>query len=110
MEFRNLTPFPAIAFDAIDQHDQRFHSVVMRLTFEVQDDGSLLLAPVQTPLAMTDEFYGDANRSSVRQESDLAPYKPRTDVIVIAHACVPQGKPSTLFGAESLFEGDGRAA
>lgn len=105
MEFRNLTPFPAIAFDGIDQHDQRFHSVVMRLTFEVQDDGTLLLAPAQTPLAMTDEFYGEANRSSVRQESDLAPYKPHTDVIVIADACAPQGKPSKLFGVALKING-----
>jgi hypothetical protein len=105
MEFRNLTPFPAIAFDSIDQHDQRFHSVVMRLTFEVQDDGKLSLAPVQTPLAMTDEFYGEANRSSVKQESDLAPYKPHTDVIVIANACAPQGKPSKLFGVALKING-----
>lgn len=105
MEFRNLTPFPAIAFDGIDQHDQRFHSVVMRLTFELQDDGKLSLAPVQTPLAMTDEFYGEANRSSVKQESDLAPYKPHTDVIVIADACAPQGKPSKLFGVALKING-----
>jgi hypothetical protein len=105
MEFRNLTPFPAIAFDGIDQHHQRFHSVVMRLTFALQDDGALSLAPVQTPLAMTDEFYSEANRSSVRQESDLAPYKPHTDVIVIADACAPQGKPSNLFGVALKING-----
>lgn len=105
MEFRNLTPFPAIAFDGLDQHEQRFHSVVMRLTFALQDDGKLTLAPVQTPLAMTDEFFGEANRSSVRQESDLAPYKPHTDVIVIADACAPQGKPGTLFGVALKING-----
>jgi len=44
MEFRNLTPYPAMAFDALDQHDQRFHVVVMRLTFTLQPDGQLLLA------------------------------------------------------------------
>lgn len=97
MEFRNLTPFPAIAFDGLDQHDQRFHVVAMRLTFELQDDGTLALAPLQTPLATTDEFYGELNRSSVRQESDLAPYKPRTDVIVVADACAPQGRASKQF-------------
>ncbi len=97
MEFRNLTPFPAIAFDGLDQHDQRFHSVVMRLTFALRDDGALAFAPVQTPLATSDEFYGEINRSSVRQESDLAPYKPHTDVIVIADACAPQGLASKRF-------------
>lgn len=97
MEFRNLTPFPSIAFDALDQRDQRFHTVVMRLTFEVQVDGLLALAPLQTPLVTTDEFYGEVNRSSVKQESDLAPYKPHTDVIVIADAWSPQGKASERF-------------
>lgn len=99
MEFRNLTPFPSMAFDCLDQHDQRFHTVVMRLTFELQDNGALELAPVQTPLAMTDEYYGEVNRSSVKQESDLAPYKPHTDVIVVAEAHAPQGRPSKLFRA-----------
>ena len=97
MEFRNLTPFPAMSFDALDQHDQRFHTVVMRLSFEVQIDGALAFAPVQTPLATGDEYYGEPNGSSVRQESDLAPYKPYTDVIVVADACAPQGQASALF-------------
>lgn len=97
MEFRNLTPFPAMSFDGLDQHDRRFHTVVMRLSFEVQEDGALAFAQVQTPLATSDEYYGEPNRSSVRQESDLAPYKPQTDVIVVADACAPQGRASTLF-------------
>jgi hypothetical protein len=105
MEFRNLTPYPAMAFDALDQHDQRFHVVVMRLTFELQDDGTLLLAPVQTPLATTDEYYGEMNYSSVRQESDLAPFKPHTDVIVNADACAPQGRATTAFAVALKING-----
>lgn len=105
MEFRNLTPYPAMAFDALDQHDQRFHVVVMRLTFELQDDGTLLLAPMQTPLVTTDEYYDELNRSSVRQESDLAPYKPHTDVIVIADACAPQGRATKEFAVALKING-----
>lgn len=97
MEFRNLTPFPAMSFDGLDQHDRRFHTVVMRLSFELQIDGTLAFAPVQTPLATCDEYYGEPNDSSVRQESDLAPYKPHTDVIVVADACAPKGQASVLF-------------
>jgi hypothetical protein len=105
MEFRNLTPFPSMAFDALDQHDQRFHSVVLRLTFQLQQDGTLGLAPVQTPLVTTDEYYGEMNRSSVRQESDLAPYKPHTDVIVIADACAPRGQAATRFAVALKING-----
>ena len=105
MEFRNITPYPAMAFDALDQHDQRFHVVVMRLTFELQHDGQLLLAPEQTPLATSDEYYGEVNRSSVRQESDLAPYKPHTDVIVIADAYAPQGRATGEFAVALKING-----
>ena len=105
MEFRNLTPFPAMAFDALDQRDQRFHTAVMRLTFDVRDDGTLTLAPVQTPLVMTDEYHGELNRSSVKQESDLAPYKPHTDVIVIADAHAPNGRASAHFAVMLKING-----
>jgi hypothetical protein len=95
MEFRNHTPFPALAFDALDQRDVRFHTVVMRLSFILQEDGTLAIAPEQTPLVTTDVYYGTLNHSSVKQESDFAPYKPHTDVIIIADGVAPDiGKPA----------------
>ncbi len=97
MEFRNLTPFPALAFDSIDQRDILFHTLVMRLTYELQSDGTLSLAEDQAPLVMADQYYGELNQSSVKQESDLAPYKPHTDVILIAHAHAPSRTPSPRF-------------
>lgn len=99
MEFVNFTPFPAIAFETIDQHDQKFHVAVMRATLDMQDDGTLTYADDQLPLVMTDEFYGEPNKSSVRQESDLAPFKPKCDVIAIANAHAPSGKPAEMFVA-----------
>lgn len=92
MEFRNLTPFPAIAFDALDQRDVRFHTVAIRLTFTLQPDGTLAFAEEQTPLITSDVYYGEPNQSSSRQESDFVPYKPCTDVIINAHAHAPMGK------------------
>lgn len=92
MEFRNLTPFPAIAFDALDQRDVRFHTVAIRLTFTLQPDGTLAFAEEQTPLITSDVHYGEPNQSSSRQESDFVPYKPCTDVIINAHAHAPMGK------------------
>ena len=97
MNFKNHTAFPALSFDGLDQHDILFHTVVMRLTFHWQDDGSLALAPEQTPLATADAYYGALKRSGVREESDLAPYKQYTDVIVNAHAYAPGGKPTRHF-------------
>ncbi len=98
MEFVNHTPFPAIAFDGLDQRDILFHTVAMRLTLEIQSDGSLTLSEDPTPLVATDEYYGEPNQSSVKQESDFAPYKPHTDVIVIANAYAPRHQAKARFG------------
>jgi hypothetical protein len=97
MEFINHTPFPAIAFDGLDQRDARFHIVVMRLTFDIQNDGTLAFSEAPTPLVATDEYYGELNESSVRQESDFAPYKPHTDIIVLANAYAPSRQPKARF-------------
>ncbi len=89
MEFVNHTPFPSLAFEGIDQRDQRFHAVVLRQTFTWNDAGDLAFADDQQPLCEADEFFGDNLQSSVRQESDLCGYKPRCDVIVNATAYPP---------------------
>lgn len=99
MEFCNMTPFPCLAFEAIDQHDQQFHVVVMRATFDIVPNEELKLAEEQQPLALSDDYFGEINRSSVMQESDLSPYKPKCDVIVIGSAYAPSGKPAPRFEA-----------
>jgi hypothetical protein len=92
MEFVNHTPFPALAFEGIDQHDQAFHVVVMRQTLNWDAQGKLSYADEQSPLCEEDTYFGGFHRSAVRQESDLCQYKPRCDVIVNATAYAPGGK------------------
>lgn len=92
MEFVNHTPFPALAFEGIDQHDQAFHVVVLRQTLTWDEHGKLHYADEQAPLCEEDNYFGEINRSAVRQESDLCHYKPRCDVIVNATAHAPGGK------------------
>ncbi len=98
MEYRDHTPFETATFDTFDKQDREYHVVVMRGTFHMAtDDGLLCLSEEQTPLVATDEYYGETSQSSVRQESDFAPFKPRTDIILDATAYAPGGKPSKLF-------------
>jgi hypothetical protein len=97
VEFVNYTPFPALAYQALDQHEQRFHVVALRTTSEIRADGALQFTQAQAPLAVTDEVHGELNKSSVRQESDLSPFKPRCDVIVIGKAYAPAGRPARRF-------------
>jgi hypothetical protein len=99
MEYRNLTQFPSLAYEAVDQYDEEFHVAVMRITMEIGPDGALAVAGEQPPLAVTDDYYGEMHKSSVKQESDLAPYKPRCDVIVIGTAYAPGLTPVPRFEA-----------
>lgn len=91
MDFRNHTPFPALAFEGIDQFEQAFHVVVLRQTLTWGHDGMLVCSDEQAPLCEVDEYFGALNASSIRQESDLCHYKPKCDVIVNATAWMPPG-------------------
>jgi hypothetical protein len=97
MQFRNFTPFPALAYQALDQLGERHHVIAMRQTLVIHPDSTLRYADDQEPLAVVDEYFGEINRSSVRQESDLAPFKPKCDVIIVAAAYAPGGFPATTF-------------
>lgn len=99
MEFHNLTPFPALAYEGIDQLDQEFHVIAMRATFGIIPDSELQPADDQQALAVADEYFGEMNKSSVKQESDLAQYKPKCDVIVVGSAHAPEAKPAARFEA-----------
>lgn len=89
MEFINHTPFPALAFAGVDSREQEFHVVVLRQTLTWNDADGLHFSDEQPPLCEADEFFGADMQGSVRQESDLCPYKPRCDVIVNATAYPP---------------------
>jgi hypothetical protein len=105
MQLINSTAFPALAFQSTDQHGQSFHVVVMRATFEIQADGTLEPSPEHEPIVLTDEYFGEMNKSSVRQESDLVHFKPKCDVIVNATAYAPGGVASLGFVAGVKING-----
>ncbi len=51
----------------------------------------------QIPFTEADEYWGQGNPAvdAVKLESDLVAYKPMTDVVFIAHAHAPKGRPVT---------------
>ncbi|MYN20057.1 DUF2169 domain-containing protein [Rugamonas sp. FT107W] len=111
MNVVNHTPFPAQAFEAIDQHAQRFHVFVLRQTLDFSS-GALEYADRQEPLCDKDAYFGEGFSGGVRQESDYCPYKPKCDVIVNAVAHAPKGQEVATFlvglnvvrGGEKLIE------
>ncbi|MGF6239253.1 hypothetical protein P3T42_000985 [Paraburkholderia sp. GAS38] len=96
MEFKNHTPFPALAFEGIDQRDQHFHVVVLRQTLDLTKDGPLY-ADEQLPLREEDAYFGEIGRSGIREESDLCQFKPKCDVIVNGTAHAPGDRPARSF-------------
>lgn len=96
MEFENQTPFPALAFQGIDQHQQAFHVVALRQTLSWQSVGLLEFADEQEALCEEDVHLMPESSGAVVQESDLCHYKPRCDVIVKGLAYPPRGGTSRM--------------
>lgn len=91
MRCRNHTPFPLLVFESHTVDDAPFHVVVSRMTLRLERGRVLRLAREQTPIQTAEVFRGDPGASSPVFESDLAPYKPFTDVTVVGEACAPGG-------------------
>ncbi|MBA5639784.1 DUF2169 domain-containing protein [Duganella sp. LX20W] len=90
MDVVNHTPFPAAAFNAVDQHDQQFQVFVLRQTLSF-GSGQLEYAEKQQPLCAADSPFEDGTSAGIRQESDYCPFKPKCDVILHAVARAPNG-------------------
>ncbi|WP_437879010.1 DUF2169 family type VI secretion system accessory protein [Sorangium sp. So ce513] len=107
MECQNLTPFDALAYSALDAHDEEHHVVALKAAYRLVPGGGgeathrCELAPDDGAgrLLLRDEFEGEMNASSVRAESDIAPFKPRCDVLVRATAWAPAGEPAERWTA-----------
>jgi hypothetical protein len=94
VELVNHTPFPSLAFQSQNVQGQDFHVIVLRATFRIHDGQPLRPDTDQRPLVTADEYYGEPTSSSIRMESDLAPFKPRSDIHIIADAHAPGGCPT----------------
>lgn len=71
-------------------------SVIVKRSYTFTAAGQVERRESDHPLRLVDEYYddGDAEWSTVRHESELAPYKVATDVVVIGKACAPGGVPT----------------
>ncbi|WP_060478006.1 MULTISPECIES: DUF2169 family type VI secretion system accessory protein [Pseudomonas] len=106
MEFRNLTPFDVMCFSALDKQDVEHPVIVMKVGYRLEPiegcAGRLRAAVIDDepiPLCKADSYHADPGSSSILEESDLAPFKPRCDVIVAGHSYAPAGQPATSWEA-----------
>ena len=103
MLFRNYTPFPPLQFESRDEQRNDFGVIVLRGTFQIENGRRLRLVQKQEPLIMADEYYGEPGQSSLKYESSIAPYKPKTDILINANAYSPSGKPEKQWTAGIQF-------
>jgi hypothetical protein len=92
MIFRNYTPFPPVHFDSRDENQRDYGVLVLRGTFVFRHGYAAELSEVQEPIVWKDEYYGDAQKTSMKVEGCLTPFKPATDVNILANALSPSGQ------------------
>ncbi len=71
-------------------------AVLLKATFRIPDGADGAPAPAadeQLPIAASDEFFKGDITGSVRLESDVVPFKPRADIVLVGRAYAPGGKP-----------------
>lgn len=92
MRVRNLTPFAQLVYANEDAQGRQFDILIVKQSYHLTEDFRLQQSPEQEPLNFSDTCFGEVNVTSLRYPSDLVPYKPATDVIVIADAFAPGGR------------------
>ncbi|MCA9618040.1 MAG: DUF2169 domain-containing protein [Myxococcales bacterium] len=104
MEVLSLTPLPVAAL--LWSAEQRGWSltVICKATFDLVP-GALPLASDQIPIHRGDRHWNDDAKKSVYAPSDLAPFKPRVDVLVVGHAYAPGALPRASLTASLSARG-----
>jgi hypothetical protein len=86
-DIRNPTPFPAQLAPVLDKHGRESAVLAIKGTFAIKDKSDrLAVAEKQVPLTTADEWHGDAEKASLKYQSDLGARKPGTDVSLLGHA------------------------
>jgi hypothetical protein len=96
-DIENLTPFNARIMPSLDRDGRDVLLIVVSAQFVLPEPGDnadkLRLTDTQEAPPMSDDYYGEPGRSSVRREGQSPYTKPATDVYVCGEACAPDGRP-----------------
>lgn len=94
----NLTPFAAEILPGHDADGTVCSTVVVKATLDFE--GRAVAQGKALPVFRGDEFFGaEGPVNVVRHEADIAPRKPRVDVLFNGYAYAPGGKPVAHFAA-----------
>jgi hypothetical protein len=96
-QIENRTPFAAERTWVRGRDGAEIWILAVKCTFDILPDGRTQVASEQPPVIMAPEFLNavDPARSSLKYDMDLVRTKATTDVILLAHAYAPGGRPVT---------------
>ena len=88
----NNSPFESVMLPMMDRDGRAVAVVTVKATFDIKSEG-LAVSQAQEPILFDDEYNGEPGASSIKLESDIALFKPSTDVALVGSAHAPRGKP-----------------
>lgn len=91
MRVRNSTPHSHIIYGNEDAEGRLFDILIVKQSYHLNDDMELCLSTEQEPINFTDYCHEDFNTSSLRYPSDLVPYKPNAEIVIVADSFAPGG-------------------
>lgn len=94
----NHTGVPHFWFEKAGPAGEPLDILVVRATFDLAANGDpMSLADEQSPIVFGDAFAGPVQSNPlhaiVKEDGDLLPYKPGTDLLVLGNAHAPGGRP-----------------
>jgi hypothetical protein len=89
----NITPFKALGVEHRFYNGHPYDCLFVKATFRIGHDGSLKPIISQPDFVINDIYEGDEEISALKYASELIPYKPSTDVIVVGKAKPRGGVP-----------------
>jgi len=92
MKIINDTQFEVQALPIQKPDGKSIMSIIVKGTFCFSSNHSSI-SDKQLPILFGDEYYNEHDGGSVKFESDLAFYKPKTDIVLVGSAYSPHTKP-----------------
>lgn len=96
MDINNETAFPESFMLGFDSQGYPQLSVILKATFRLplnRGEQPAAAAEQLPPQAADEIFDGEITTGSVRLESDMVPFKPKTDIVLLGTARSPNGQP-----------------
>lgn len=100
LEIKNKTPFSTMLAPSLDKYGHNYMVVIIKSIFDIHQQGAaLVMVEEQEPPQQSDIYFGEAGKSSVKYEADIAPIKTAPDIVLNGCAYAPAGRQVTMLDA-----------